>query len=55
MQTMVKCEGCQTYVHKWYDMGKEGAFCPCCYIVWYPELADDEDYKIAEAFEADGG
>lgn len=50
-RTHVKCEGCGVDTHKWYDMDKEGSFCPICYCNWFPELADNEDYEIAEEFE----
>lgn len=54
-RTHVKCEGCRVDVHKWYDLGNEGCFCPICYCLWFPELADEEDHNIAEAFEENRG
>ena len=54
-RTHVKCEACSVDVHKWYDLGNEGCFCPICYCLWFPELADDEDQRIAEDFEENGG
>jgi len=54
-KTHVKCEGCRTQVCKWYDLGNEGMFCPICYCLWFPELVDSEDKKIAEEFEENGG
>jgi len=55
-RTHVQCEGCRKRVHTWYDMGdEEGCFCPCCYVVWYPDLATSEDFDRAEEFEANGG
>ena len=41
--------------HTWYDMGNEGNFCPICYCVWFPDLANADDYLQAEEFEANGG
>jgi hypothetical protein len=55
LKTYVTCEGCRVLVHKWYDMRDEGTFCPVCYCVWFPELTDDEDRRIAEEFEENGG
>ena len=55
MKTQVKCEGCRVYTNVWYDMREEGTFCPSCYCVWFPELADDEDQRIAKEFEENGG
>ena len=49
-RTHVKCEGCQVDTHTWYDMGDEGNFCPICYCVWYLDLADESDHKLAEDF-----
>ena len=54
-KTKVVCEGCMVTVHTWYDMEDEGCFCPCCYVVWYPDLATSEDFDRAEDFEANGG
>lgn len=54
-KTSVQCEGCRKKVNQWYDMGIDGSFCPCCYIVWYPELATSEDLYRAEEFEENGG
>jgi hypothetical protein len=55
LRTHVKCEGCGVRVNKWYDLGNEGTFCPICYCLWFPELADEEDKRIAEEFEENGG
>ena len=54
-RTHVKCEGCMVDTHTWYDMGNEGNFCPICYCVWFPDLANADDYLQAEEFEANGG